>query len=138
MARLHEYQGKALLAKHGFAVPRGGPASSPEQAAEIARSIEGPCVIKIQAWTTGRAAMGGIAFANTPQEAADHARRLLAMTVGSFPVTTVLVEEKLSLARELFLSFSIDDRQRQPVILLSLTGGTGIEDRASEVFRICL
>lgn len=136
MARLHEYQGKALLAQHGFAIPRGGAANSPAQAAEVAKTIAGPCVVKIQAWTTGRAAMGGIAFANTPQEAADHARRLLAMSVGSFPVTTVLVEEKVSLARELFLSLSIDDRNRQPVMLLALSGGSGIEERAEEVFRI--
>src|SRR5918992_2571321 len=58
MARLHEYQGKALLAKHGFTVPRGAPASSPEQAADVARQLGGPVVIKIQAWTTGRAALG--------------------------------------------------------------------------------
>jgi len=136
MARLHEYQGKSLLARHGFAIPKGGPATSPQQAADIARSIEGPCVIKIQAWTTGRAAIGGIAFASTPQEAVDHAQRLLSMKVGSFPVTTVLVEEKLSLERELFLSFSINDHERAPMILLSLSGGSGIEERAGDVIRV--
>ncbi|CAN5369137.1 acetate--CoA ligase family protein [soil metagenome] len=136
MARLHEYQGKALLAQHGFAIPRGGPASTPEEAAAVARSIGGPCVIKIQAWMTGRAAIGGIAFADTPEQAADHAKRLLAMKVGSFPITSVLVEEKVSLARELFVSLSINDRERMPMLLLSLTGGSGIEERAGEVFLI--
>ena len=136
MARLHEYQGKALLAKHGLSVPRGAAADSPEKAAEIAKSLGGTVVVKIQAWTTGRAAIGGVAFADTPQQAADHAKRMFAMHVGQFPVTQVLVEEKLVLARELFVSLSIDDHARSPAILLSLAGGSGIEDRATQVDRL--
>src|SRR5439155_25347516 len=99
MARLHEFQGKALLAQHGFAIPRGGPANSPEQARELARAIGGPVVVKIQAWTTGRAGIGGIAFAETPEQAADHANALLGMRVRQFPATHVLVGAKLELAR---------------------------------------
>ncbi len=136
MARLHEYEGKALLAKHGFAVPRGGVCASPEEAAKIARGVGGPVVVKIQAWTTGRKALGGVAFADTPEDAAEHARRMLGMKVGNFPVERVLVEEKLKIARELFVSLSIDDRERAPVILLSLSGGSGIEERAGDVHRL--
>ena len=136
MARLHEYQGKTLLARHGFNVPRGGPASTPEQAGEVARQLNGPVVVKIQAWTTGRAALGGVAFASSPAEAAAHAQRMLGMRVGNFPVTEVLVEEKLALARELFVSLSIDDHEKRPVVLLSLAGGSGIEDRAAQVHRL--
>ena len=136
MARLHEYQGKALLAARGFEVPRGGHATSPDEAAQVARSLGVPVVIKIQAWTTGRAAIGGVAFADSPEQAADHARRMLGMRVGQFPVSAVLVEEKLKIAGELFVSLSIDDRERRPVILLSLSGGSGIEQRSSEVHRL--
>src|SRR4051812_3389011 len=135
MARLHEYQSKALLAKTGMAIPKGGPASTRDQAADLAKSL-GPCVIKIQAWTTGRAAIGGVAFADTPEEARDHAARMLAMKVGNFPVSQVLVEEKLKIAREFFVSLTVDDRERAPVLLLALGGGTGIEDRAKEVARL--
>ncbi len=136
MARLHEYQGKELLKRFGLAVPRGVAASTPAQARDGAKAIDGHVVVKIQAWTTGRAAIGGIAFAQTPDEAAAHATRMLAMRVGQFPVTHVLVEERLSLAGEVFLSLSIDDRARQPVLLLAKGGGTGIEERASSVVRI--
>jgi succinyl-CoA synthetase beta subunit len=135
MARLHEYQGKRLLQREGLAVPRGGPASTASQAADIARSLGCPVVLKIQAWTTGRAAIGGVAFAGTPAEAESQAARLLAMRVGQFPVTEVLVEERLDIARELFVSLSIDDRARAPVILVSLAGGSGIEARGGEVRR---
>ncbi|CAN5483155.1 hypothetical protein BH09PLA1_BH09PLA1_02080 [soil metagenome] len=136
MARLHEYQGKQLLAQNGFSIPRGGPADSESAARQVAESICGEVVVKIQAWTTGRAAIGGIAFAKSPTEAAQHAARMLGMKVGQFPVTHVLIEEKIALSRELFLSLSVNDHDRRPVMLLSLSGGSGIEDRAAEVHRI--
>ncbi|MBX3358796.1 MAG: acetate--CoA ligase family protein [Phycisphaeraceae bacterium] len=130
MARLHEYQGKSLLAREGIAVPRGGPARSPEDAAKLARELGGRVVIKIQAWTTNRKALSGVAFAQTPEEASDHARRMLAMTLGNFPVREVLVEEALAIKDELFVSLFIDDRKRAPGMLVSLSGGSGIEERA--------
>lgn len=132
MARLHEYQGKAILAKAGIHVPRGVAVQTPDAARIAAADINGEVVLKIQAWTTGRAAIGGVAFAKSPEEAAQHAARMLAMTVGSFPVTHVLVEPKLSIARELFVSLTVDDKARAPVVLLAAAGGTGIEERASE------
>jgi succinyl-CoA synthetase beta subunit len=136
MARLHEYQGKAVLAKAGLAVPCGEVARSPDEAAAAAKKLGGPCVIKIQAWTTGRAALGGVAFAETPEQASEHAKRMLTIKVGNFPVTELLVEEKLTIARELFVSLSIDDRERQPILLIAAEGGTGVEDRAGRVHRI--
>lgn len=136
MARLHEHEGKAVLAREGIAVPRGRVARSAEEARDAAAAIGGPVVVKMQAWTTGRAAMGGIAFAQTPAEAADHAGRMLAMRVGQFPVEAVLVEEKLAIAAELFVSVSIDERARSPVLLLAGGGGSGVEERASQVQRL--
>jgi len=54
MARLHEYQGKAILAANGFKVPRGRMASSADEAVAAAKEFGCEVVIKIQAWTTGR------------------------------------------------------------------------------------
>ena len=61
-------------------------------------------VVKIQAWTTGRAGIGGVAFAKKPEEVRAHTKRMLAMKVGQFPVEAVLVEEKIDIDREFFLS----------------------------------
>ena len=66
MARLHEYQGKALLAQKGIPIPPGRAASTPDEAREIATEIGGLVVVKMQAWVTGRAGLGGIRFAETP------------------------------------------------------------------------
>jgi succinyl-CoA synthetase beta subunit len=136
MARLHEHQGKALLSAGGVSVPRGGVARTPDEAADVARGLGGSCVVKIQAWTTGRKAMGGVAFTQTPDEAREHARRMLAMRVGQFPVEAVLVEEQLRPEHELFVSLTVDDAARAPLLLLAMGGGSGIEERSGEVARI--
>ncbi len=53
MARLHEYQGKALLAHKGIPIPQGRAAGTPDEARQIAAEIGGPVVVKMQAWVTG-------------------------------------------------------------------------------------
>ena len=137
MARLHEYQGKAILAANGFKIPRGRAASTADEAAAAAKELgKGEVVIKIQAWTTGRAGIGGVAFAKEPDDVRAHAARMLAMKVGQFPVEAVLVEEKIAIEREFFLSFAIDDAARAPMIIFSAGGGTGIEERAASTRRL--
>ena len=136
MARLHEYQGKAILAANGFKIPRGRAASTADEAVAAANELGGEVVIKIQAWTTGRAGMGGVAFAKKPADVRGHAARMLAMKVGQFPVETVLVEEKIDIEREFFLSFAIDDAARAPMIIFDAGGGSGIEERAASTRRI--
>src|SRR5216110_3644597 len=136
MARLHEYQGKAILAANGFKIPRGSPARTTEEAVAVAAKLGDEVVIKIQVWTTGRAGIGGVAFAKKPDEVRPHATRMLAMKVGQFPVEAVLVEEKIDIDREFFLSFAIDDAARAPVIIFAAGGGTGIEERAAATRRI--
>src|SRR6267143_1247033 len=139
MARLHEYQGRAILAANGFKIPRGSAASTADEAVAAAKEVidgkkSGEVVIKIQAWTTGRAAIGGVAFAKKPDDVRAHAKRMLAMKVGQFPVEAVLVEEKIDIQREFFLSFAIDDAARAPMIIFG--GGSGIEERAAATRRI--
>jgi succinyl-CoA synthetase beta subunit len=141
MARLHEYQGKAILAANGFKIPRGRAASTADEAVAAAKELidgkkSGEVVVKIQAWITGRAGIGGVAFAKRPADVRGHAARMLAMKVGQFPVEAVLVEEKIAIEREFFLSFAIDDAARAPVIIFGGGGGTGIEERAASTRRI--
>src|SRR5438094_9242854 len=140
MARLHEYQGKAILAANGFEIPRGRAAATANEAVAVANELAsgrgGEVVIKIQAWITGRAGMGGVAFAKKPDDVRAHAARMLSMKVGQFPVETVLVEEKIDIEREFFLSFAIDDAARAPVIVFAGGGGSGIEELAASPRRM--
>jgi succinyl-CoA synthetase beta subunit len=130
MARLHEFQGKALLAKHKIPVPRGRQAATAAEARTIAEEIGAPVMVKMQAWVTGRAGMGGIRRAATPDEAAEAAGAMLGRRVKNFNVDWVLVEEQVAIAREFYAGIIIDDVSQAPVMILSSVGGTGIEEIA--------
>ena len=130
MARLYEFQSKKLLEDAGIKVPEGDVACSAEDAYRIAAKIGKPVVLKIQVWVTGRAGIGGIQFANTPDEARQKAQKMLGMRVRNFVVEKVLVEEVLDIKSEYFVGLIIDDDQKAPVLIFSSAGGTGIEEIA--------
>src|SRR2546428_12947285 len=94
MARLHEYQGKAILAANGFKIPRGRAVLSADDAVAAAKELGGEVVVKIQAWTTGRAGIGGGAFPQKPDEGRAHGERLVSEKIGQFPVGAAAVGEK--------------------------------------------
>lgn len=136
MARLHEYQGKAILREAGVAVPDGRVVRSPDEARTAAGELGCPVILKVQAWVTGRSDRGGVVFADSPDQAATEASRLLSMRFGNFPVNELLVERVIDIVHELFVSLTIDDAAQAPVLLLDARGGTGIEERAETIARI--
>jgi len=132
MARLYEYQSKRLLRDGGIRIPEGDVASTPSEAQEIAARVGKPVVLKIQVWLTGRAGLGGIKFAESPQEAGTLAAELFGMKVRNYVIDKVLVEEKLDIKSEYFAGLVIDDSQKCPLLIFSSVGGTGIEEIARE------
>src|SRR5256885_17238276 len=99
MARLHEYQGKAILAANGFKIPRGRAASTADEALSAAKELMdqkgSEVVIKIQAWTTGRAGIGGDAFAKKPDVALWPDDRNQGVEIGYFPYGKGLVGDDI-------------------------------------------
>jgi succinyl-CoA synthetase beta subunit len=132
MARLYEYQGKELLREAGFAVPRGGVARTPDEARARAEAVGGPVVLKAQVFVTGRAAAGGVRFADTPEEAAAVASEMLGADVKGQAVAELLVEEKLNIASEMYAGVIVDDAVKRPLLVFAAVGGTGIEEIAAE------
>lgn len=130
MARLHEVQGKTILAAAGIRVPRGGLAHTTEETRQQAAALGGAVVVKAQVWVTSRAAKKLIVFADTPDQAGAAAEALIGQQVGSFLIDAVLVEEQISIEREFYVGLIVDDRARRPVIIVSSIGGSGIEEIA--------
>ncbi len=130
MAKLHEYQGKALLKEHKIAVPEGKAAFSPPEVKAIVEELGAPVVIKAQAYTTSRYAKGLIQFADDPGEAAQKAESLFGKTVNNFPVEVLLVEKKINIKKEYYGGIVINDSQKRPEIIFSSRGGSGIEEIA--------
>src|SRR5205085_9203618 len=114
MARLHEYQGKAILAANGFKIPRGRAVLSADDAVVAAKELGGEVVIKIQAWTTGRAGIGGVAFAKGPDDVRAHAEQMLSMkSVSSQSKRCCSKRRSISIASFFFHSPSMMLRGRQ-------------------------
>jgi succinyl-CoA synthetase beta subunit len=137
--KIHEYQAKAILAKHGVPVPRGEVAFNAVQAGEIARRLGTPVVVvKAQIQAGGRGKGGGIKVAKSPDEAEACASRMIGMTLVTHQtgpegrvVSRVLVEEGLAMARELYLSVVLDRASGKPVMMASAAGGMDIEEVAA-------
>ena len=131
--KMFEYMGKELLAKYGLPVPHGKMVTNPEEAASAAAEIGKPVVIKSQVLTGKRGKAGGIKFADTPEQAAAAAKELLGMDIQGLTVKTLLVEEKLKIDRELYLSIAIDSGAKMPVLIASASGGMDIEEVDEEL-----
>ena len=74
--RFFEFESREIVKRAGIPVTDFGFATSAAQAREIAERIGGPTVIKSQVLTGGRMKAGGVKFADTPDEAAEHAEAI--------------------------------------------------------------
>ena len=137
--KIHEHQGKAILARHGVPVPRGEVAFNAGEAGDIARRLGGAVsVVKAQIHAGGRGKGGGVKLAKSPAEAESLAGRMLGMTLVTHQtgpegrvVSRVLVEEGLEMTRELYLSLLLDRASGKPVLMASAAGGMDIEEVAA-------
>ncbi len=148
--KIHEYQAKAILARHGVPVPRGEVASSAAEAGEIARRLGGNVVVvKAQIHAGGRGKGGGVKLAKSADEAEKLARAMIGMTLVTHQtgpegrvVSRVLVEEGLQMLRELYLSIVLDRSSGKPVMMASAAGGMDIEEVAAstpeKIFKVYL
>jgi succinyl-CoA synthetase beta subunit/citryl-CoA synthetase large subunit len=131
MARVLENIGKDLLNENGVPTPEFMVAATAEEARSAAQKIGCPVVIKALVTAGKRGKAGAVKFAGNPDEAAKTAQEILAMTVYNFPVTHVLVERKLDISQELYVSITYDPVQMGPVIIASTAGGIDIEEIAA-------
>ncbi len=143
--KIHEYQAKQILARHGVRIPRGEVAYTKEEAREIADRIGGTVVVKAQIHAGGRGKAGGVKLAKTSDEAAEIAGRMLGMnlvTAQTGPegrqVQKVLIEEGLDIRKELYLGIVIDRQTGKPVFMASASGGMDIEEVAAKTPELIL
>jgi succinyl-CoA synthetase beta subunit len=138
--KIHEYQGKSILAKYGVPVPKGEVAFRAEDARGAAERLGGGVVVvKAQIHAGGRGKGGGVKVVTGPTEAFEAAKKMLGMTLVTHQtgaegrvVQRILVEQGLKIARELYLGLVIDRQSKRPVLMVSPDGGVEIEKVAEE------
>jgi succinyl-CoA synthetase beta subunit len=125
-----EHAAKPLLAARGIAVPAGGLAQTPDEAAGIAARW-GAAVVKAQVPAGKRGKAGGIKRAASPAEARIHASTILGMEIAGHRVEKVLIEEQVPIARELYAAVVNDASSKGPLVMFSTEGGMDIEEIAA-------
>jgi succinyl-CoA synthetase beta subunit len=138
--KIHEYQGKSILARHGVPVPQGEVAFDAAAVRDIAKRLGGGVVVvKAQIHAGGRGKGGGVKVVKNADEAEEAARKMLGMRLVTYQtgppgqvVTRVLIEQGLEIRRELYLAVLIDRSSERPVMMVSQEGGVEIEKVAAE------
>lgn len=133
---IHEYQAKAILADYGVAIPEGGLAYSPEQAAYRASEIGGEqWVVKAQIHSGARGKAGGIKVCSHEREVAEVAdallgKRLVTQQTGERGkgVYRLYVEAAVAAESEIYLGFVLDRSAERLMVVASAAGGTDIEE----------
>jgi succinyl-CoA synthetase beta subunit len=143
--KIHEYQGKAILAKYDVPVPRGEVAYTVEEAEAAAKKIGGSVVVKAQIHAGGRGKGGGVKIAKSAEEAAEIAKKMLGMTLVTHQtgpegrlVQRLLIEETLPIGRELYLGIVLDRSVGESVFMGSKEGGVEIEEVAAKTPELIL
>jgi succinyl-CoA synthetase beta subunit len=143
---IHEYQARELFEKFGVATSKGRVAFTPEEAAEVAKSISGQIVVKAQIHAGGRGKgtfkngfQGGVHLCSDAGQARDFASKMLGQVLVTKQtgaegklVSKVLVAEAVDIARELYLAVLLDRASAAPMIIASTEGGMDIEEVAEK------
>ncbi len=141
---LYEWEGKKLFAKHGIAVPRGIVIRRGDDPLKAYQSLGmQDVVVKAQVLSGKRGKNNGIRFCPTPEalakgvstadDVAKAVSDLFNTNIRGQYVASVLIEEKLSIAEEQYISITYDTNRKQPVLIYSTQGGMDIEDVPEEM-----
>jgi succinyl-CoA synthetase beta subunit len=138
--KIHEYQGKAVLASFGVPVPRGKVAYTAAEAVENAKELGLPVVVKAQIHAGGRGKAGGVKLARTADDVETIAKAMLGTVLRTHQtgpegrvVRRLLIEQGVDLqgAREMYLAAVVDRATGAPVMMASAQGGVEIEEVAA-------
>lgn len=130
--RFFEYEAREIVKRAGIPVTDYGFTTDAAEAKQIAARIGGPTVIKSQVLSGGRMKAGGVQFADTPEEAEQHAENVLKLEINGHAPRGVLVDPKAEVDQEFYAGVVWDLTKKLPVIIFSPVGGIDIEQVAEE------
>jgi succinyl-CoA synthetase beta subunit len=129
---LYEYQGKELFRRFRIPVSDGRLATTPQEARNAAEELGGQVVVKAQVLTGGRGKAGGVKLADDPADAEAKAREILGLDIRGHVVHRLWIESASEIAKEYYLSVTLDRGAKQPLFMLTKEGGVEIEQVAAE------
>lgn len=128
---LFEYQGKKFFSAYGIPTSEGDVTENVEEAVSIARRVGFPAVVKAQVQVGGRGKAGGIRLVGTEDEAREAASAILGMDIKGHLVRRVWIEHASDIAKEYYVSVTLDRGAKDHLIMVSSQGGVEIEEVAA-------
>jgi len=136
---LHEYQAKQVLREYGIATPRGAAIDSASQVGGAITELGGDAwVVKAQIHAGGRGKAGGVKLVRSREAVNDAVNALMGKQLVTYQnapegqmVSRLLIEETLPIARELYISLTVDRETERVALVASSEGGMEIEEVAA-------
>src|SRR6478735_10437149 len=132
---VHEYQAKELMREFGISVLKGGVATTPAEAVEVAKKLDTKVwVVKAQIHAGGRGKGGGVKLARSLEEVEKLAKEILGMQLVTHQtgpegkkVLKVLIEQGCDIDHEYYCGIVLDRTVGKPAFMVSTEGGMDIE-----------
>ena len=140
MVKIHEYQAKDLLRRHGVELPAGYAVSSAVEAEfAMLRLKTDLAVVKAQIHAGGRGKAGGVKLVHSPDECRQVASELLGKTLithqtgpAGKKVHRLYIEAGSKIDREFYLALLVDRERSAITVVASTQGGMDIEEVAAQ------
>jgi succinyl-CoA synthetase beta subunit len=142
--KIHEYQAKSLLSKFGLPVPMGVAVLEKDGAEAAAEKVmrmtqNETVVVKAQIHAGGRGKGGGVKVVTGLAAVHEAAGKIFGHKLVTHQtglegriVKRLLIEQGVSIARELYASVLVDRAKSRVVVMASAAGGMEIEDVAAK------
>lgn len=121
--KLLEYEAKQLLSLSKIPIPVSSIVKLTDNQDYIF-----PLVLKSQVPTGGRGKAGGILIVEDKETFDSSLKTLLELPINGFVPNTILAEEKLSIARELYISLILNRETSGLQLIAHINGGIEVED----------
>jgi len=133
--KMLEYEAKPIFSEYGIPVPKGALIRAPEEVTAHLAELGDGVVLKAQVDVGGRGKAGGVLMADNGSALAT-ARELFSREIKGIPVREVLVEERLAIEHEYYVSIAIDRSSKQPVVLFAAAGGVESESNVTAIRKV--
>jgi succinyl-CoA synthetase beta subunit len=142
--KIHEYQAKEILKKYGIPIQDGVVVTDDRKIESVIDTVAvqfntSQFVVKAQIHAGGRGKGGGVKFCPTKEEAINHAKTILGMTLKTHQtgpegqtVRTIMITEAIDIAKEYYVAITLDRAKNQDVVMVSSEGGVEIEEVAEK------
>ena len=138
--KIHEYQARDLLGKAGVPVPPARVVDTVDQAYQAYRDNAAPMqVVKAQVFAGGRGKAGFVKLVNSADEAKTAAgwmlkNRMVSIQTGpdGIDVKRLLIAAAVDIAKEFYVSITLDRVRGTPIVIASSEGGMEIEEVAKK------